>query len=80
MVDKVIPSNRSRTDAKYGSAVVQVLSAVDRLIAADKARWLATSLMFLNDATSLGPLGLPPLLAARTQLRSRPPWTASIGH
>src|SRR4051812_45930400 len=55
MSTKLIVTNGSALDAKYGDRAAEVWQAVDALIAADANRGITTSLVKLDDST--GPAG-----------------------
>lgn len=58
MADKVIVSNRSALTAKYGAAGFKKIdSALEKLVAADKARRLTTRVVFVDDAIDMTSLG-----------------------
>lgn len=48
-VDKLIVTNRTAMERKYGRAYLQIVNAVKRMIAKDKARGVTTRLVALDD-------------------------------
>jgi hypothetical protein len=56
-VDKVIVTNWSVLEAKYGDGVKEVAAAVDGLIAADAGRGLTTVLVAIDDAAAMDGFG-----------------------
>lgn len=66
MDDKIIVSNRSALNAKYGKAgVAKVEAAVSAMIAADRARGLRSRLIYLDNAAAMKKLkGKPVTLAS----------------
>jgi len=57
MTDKVIVTNISALKTKYGEKTDDVLSAVERLISADKLRGLDTVMIPLDDQDEMGKIG-----------------------
>ena len=54
MDDKIIISNRSALSAKYTPAgIAKIKASIDALIAADKARGIATRFVYVNDAATM---------------------------
>lgn len=56
-VDKVIVTNRSALQRKYGANWVSIQSAANALIAKDTTRGLTGRLVFLDDAADMGSVG-----------------------
>jgi Peptidase family C25 len=59
MVDKLILTNRSVLKAKYGTGLSKIDAALKALVAADKARDLATKVVDLGDAVQMKALKAP---------------------
>jgi hypothetical protein len=59
MVDKLILTNRSVLQVKYGTGLGKIDVALTALIAADKVRGLATKVVALDDAVQMKALGAP---------------------
>jgi hypothetical protein len=57
VADKVIVSNRGVLQAKYGNAFDKVKTAIDKLIAADKARGIDAQVVYLDDSAAMTQLG-----------------------
>lgn len=53
MNDKIIISNRSALQRKYGAGLQKILDAVARLVTADNGRGLHTRLMMIDDAAEM---------------------------
>lgn len=63
--DKVIVTNSSALKAKYGATgVKQITATVQALIKADKARGLLTSLVLLDNKTTMHKLNAPVVINA----------------
>lgn len=54
---KLIVSNRGALKGKYGDGLAQVVAAVSRMVAADKARGITTELAFVDDAATMKAAG-----------------------
>src|SRR6187455_3213691 len=66
-VDKVIVTNTSALKAKYGDKYARVKTAIDRLIAADKARGLKTRLISIDVEADMTRLRIQPVVGIADQ-------------
>jgi hypothetical protein len=66
-VDKVIVTNTSALKAKYGDKYARVKTAIDKLIAADKARGLTTRLIAIDVEADMKRLRGQPVVAIADQ-------------
>lgn len=72
MGDKVIVSNRSALNAKYGNAgLARITTAVRKLVAADKRRGLTTRVVFLDELKAMTRLGAPHVETATNQQQNK---------
>lgn len=58
---KIIVTHRGALVSKYGASATRVYKAVDRLIAADAKRGIASRLVALDDAGDMAPFGCAPM-------------------
>ncbi|MCW5592647.1 MAG: hypothetical protein KIS74_11160 [Burkholderiales bacterium] len=65
--DKIVVTNRAALEGKYGPGAGQVLRAVDRLVAADAQRGIATAVVGLDRREDLAPFGATPVSDARDE-------------
>jgi len=71
-VDKVILTNSSAIQAKYGvSGLRAIQAAVKALITADKTRGLATELILLDDRADMARFSVPPVSAASNSKQNK---------
>jgi hypothetical protein len=62
MPDKVIVSTRSALVGKYGAAGFnKIAAALKRLVTADRARGIKTSIVYLDDAAAMHAVNAPPV-------------------
>jgi hypothetical protein len=67
-IDKVVVANRAGMDAKYGAPGLAVIdAALQRLIAADAARGLATSIIDIDDKKQMAAVSGAPIINAKDQ-------------
>src|SRR5438105_7455484 len=61
MNSKIIVTNKAALEAKYGQEVKEIYRAVARLIAADKARGLETTVLAIDDAKDMKSVSAGPV-------------------
>lgn len=59
---KIIVSNQAALQTRYGANLAKVTTALDALIAADKARGIQTRVVYLDQATDMSPLKATPVV------------------
>jgi hypothetical protein len=69
--DKAIVTNITALRAKYGAGYTQVKQALDQLVAADKARGLATKLVAIDSATDMRRAKGKPVASVKNQPQAK---------